>query len=411
MTNIASQRLRTALARSSVLATFCVAIGQTACGSGVIGDFQPCEECRKSATRGPDKDIVRFVLQGNDAIIDTDTISLTVPSGTPLLGLTPVIWHTGASVTPACGEPQDFTETVHYTVIAGDASTKSYAVTVTVETRIDNPYMGHEYWCKGALHLHTTESDGGSTPASMAEAYKSHGFDFLFITDHNILTEENSVSGISVFGGEEVSTTDGHSNALGISTYVEPWQSRQDTIDEVVSQGGLLQANHPTRYGCTKEHLDGLVGLWGIEVRNQPHFQPEDLVLWDGQISQGKRLWGTFSDDAHGTGGVGRGWVMVNSEDSACTLDAVIANLAAGNFYGSEGPNMDIAVIGDSVVVVSDTATKIEWYQQDITLVQSTHDASDTYHLTGEEVFVRVVVTDADEKMAWSQPLFLTDAP
>ena len=44
-------------------------------------------------------------------------------------------------------------------------------------------------WYKGNTHTHTTMSDGDSTPGLVARWYRNNGYDFLFLTDHNIRTE------------------------------------------------------------------------------------------------------------------------------------------------------------------------------------------------------------------------------
>ena len=62
------------------------------------------------------------------------TISLTVPYGTDVTNLTPTIVHTGDSISPASGVPQNFTSPVTYTVTAVNSTTQDYTVTVTVET-------------------------------------------------------------------------------------------------------------------------------------------------------------------------------------------------------------------------------------------------------------------------------------
>ena len=49
-----------------------------------------------------------------------------------MTALTPSIMHTGASVMPANGLSQDFTNPVAYTVTAADNSTKIYLVTISV---------------------------------------------------------------------------------------------------------------------------------------------------------------------------------------------------------------------------------------------------------------------------------------
>src|SRR6185295_7950019 len=60
------------------------------------------------------------------------SISLTVPFGTDLTSLTPTVAITGASVSPASGATQDFSDPVVYTVTAADLTTKAYTVTVSV---------------------------------------------------------------------------------------------------------------------------------------------------------------------------------------------------------------------------------------------------------------------------------------
>jgi hypothetical protein len=80
------------------------------------------------------KAITAFSIGGAAGTIDegAKTITLTAPSGTVLNNLTPAITHTGAGISPALGEAQDFTHPVIYTVTAEDGSTAVYRVTVTV---------------------------------------------------------------------------------------------------------------------------------------------------------------------------------------------------------------------------------------------------------------------------------------
>ncbi|MFZ2959071.1 MAG: hypothetical protein WA705_19460 [Candidatus Ozemobacteraceae bacterium] len=60
------------------------------------------------------------------------TVALTVPFGTNVTALTPIIKHTGASVSPNSGVAQDFSTPATYTVTAADTTTQEYVVTVTV---------------------------------------------------------------------------------------------------------------------------------------------------------------------------------------------------------------------------------------------------------------------------------------
>jgi hypothetical protein len=44
-------------------------------------------------------------------------------------------------------------------------------------------------WFRGNTHTHTLNSDGDSPPDSVARWYRDHGYAFLFITDHETLTD------------------------------------------------------------------------------------------------------------------------------------------------------------------------------------------------------------------------------
>ncbi len=70
------------------------------------------------------------------------TISLTVPFGTNITALAPTIaLSTGASVSPASGAAQDFTNPVVYTVTAENSSTQEYTVRVVIADKIRNPVI------------------------------------------------------------------------------------------------------------------------------------------------------------------------------------------------------------------------------------------------------------------------------
>jgi len=82
------------------------------------------------------KDITSFNFAGLTpnvtGVISGTDITLNVPYGTDVIALVPTIVITGASVNPASGVAQDFTNPVTYTVTATDASTQDYIVTVTI---------------------------------------------------------------------------------------------------------------------------------------------------------------------------------------------------------------------------------------------------------------------------------------
>src|SRR5687768_15195483 len=68
-------------------------------------------------------------------------------------------------------------------------------------------------WFKGNTHAHTLESDGDSTPEEVTRWYKDHGYHFLVLTDHNVLTTVDGLNAkfaapghFIVIKGEEVTS-------------------------------------------------------------------------------------------------------------------------------------------------------------------------------------------------------------
>src|SRR5262245_54304712 len=88
-------------------------------------------------------------------------------------------------------------------------------------------------WYKGNTHTHTLNSDGDSSPDDVTKWYRQHGYQFLVLTDHNVLTSVealNALHGLDdhflVIRGEEVTDRFGtkpiHVNGFEVSRLVEP---------------------------------------------------------------------------------------------------------------------------------------------------------------------------------------------
>jgi hypothetical protein len=99
------------------------------------------------------KTIVSFAFPFGIGVVGDGTISVTVPHGTDVTGLTPLIAYNGASISPASGVPADFTSPQTYTVIAVDGSTKDYVVTVNVAAAVVSSAMsiGTNFWYHTSL--------------------------------------------------------------------------------------------------------------------------------------------------------------------------------------------------------------------------------------------------------------------
>jgi predicted extracellular nuclease len=90
-----------------------------------------------ATTQSSANDIVTFEIPGQiSATIDANaaTVDVLMPFGTDVTSLTPNITvSAAATISPASGVAQDFTNPVTYTVTAQDGSTKDWTVTVTVQ--------------------------------------------------------------------------------------------------------------------------------------------------------------------------------------------------------------------------------------------------------------------------------------
>lgn len=113
--------------------------------------------------------ITAFSINGIAGAVNntTNTITITMPRGTDVTKLTPVIATNGVkSLTPGSGETVNFTNSVTYTATMEDGSTKTYTVTVYVEkgTLADQfwdkltDFVNQVPWWEYAKHQQSTSS-------------------------------------------------------------------------------------------------------------------------------------------------------------------------------------------------------------------------------------------------------------
>jgi hypothetical protein len=165
-------------------------------------------------------------------------------------------------------------------------------------------------WLRGDLHCHTVHSDGAETPAALIAEATRLGLDFLAITDHNTDSHHPEVvadpGALLRLRAEEITTYYGHSNAWGLSGWVD-FRSRTGTemrrsFDEVHRQGGLVSVNHP--FGGTSPWELGdetAAAADTIEVWNGPWSADERCAIdwWAGLLAAGARPTAVGGSDCH----------------------------------------------------------------------------------------------------------------
>jgi hypothetical protein len=279
--------------------------------------------------------------------------------------------------------------------------------------KIINPWKAKANSYIGDLHSHTTNSDGKDTPQALVHAYKNAGYDFLAITDHGVVTTipEDKKEGLVIINGAELYAKEGHINQLNVRACDRYYLSTAQVYKDTCKLGGYVQIDHPTiatsddSEKFTKNELDHInCDFTFMEFIG-------DFSLYDHVLSNdGRVVWLTMNHDTHNAAEALkiRQYNVVNADTH--TADDIMANLAAGNFYLSNGATIgDISVSGDRITLCTPDNSTIEWYGKDGSLLRkSLHVMQDSYSPTGNEKYVRMKVTrDGDLAFAYSQPLFI----
>ncbi len=247
---------------------------------------------------------------------------------------------------------------------------------------------------KGNMHTHSYWSDGNTYPEEVAKWYRDHGYQFLAITDHNLLQKgiRYRVSGKDSVRLKELSElctgfdkegeflllpaeeiTDAaekrpvHIGAFNLSEAVKPTggatvpeclNSSVKAIRQALANSGnpeWIIVNHPNfGWGLTADDL-AKCGARFFEIFNgHPSVRnygdsahPSTETMWDQankwRIDHSEPLLlGVANDDAHqydkyeiGKANPGRGWTMVRAGE--LTPAALYESLAKGDFYASTG--------------------------------------------------------------------------
>lgn len=266
---------------------------------------------------------------------------------------------------------------------------------------------------KVQLHDHSTTSDGAMTPAAVATAYKAAGFDAMVLSDHNGITANPEIEGISFIPGYENDVTNGHMGCVNVAATVAS-NVAQDVIDDVTGQGGIAVINHPTLTPnlWTDENIAALTGLNLLEIYNNKVLvlggNPNGEAIWDAwNALPGKRFFGVASDDSHAAGEINKAWIVVNATSSSPA--DIVASLAAGNFYATLGPNVSVTYSGGVMTATTSASSTIEFIGAGGTVLQTNINSSiASYTVQGGDVYVRVRITrNNDALKAWSQPIWM----
>ncbi len=156
-------------------------------------------------------------------------------------------------------------------------------------------------WLTGDLHVHTLASDGLLTVSDLAQRARSHGLDFLAITDHNQPVSAQAlprVPGLTLIPAVEWTHYQGHANFLGLDQpYDQPFftntpQQAQALFASARQRGALITLNHPFEPGMGFEFDWQTLPFDCLEVWNGPMRASNlhALAFWQTLLQQGLKI-------------------------------------------------------------------------------------------------------------------------
>ena len=190
-------------------------------------------------------------------------------------------------------------------------------------------------WRRGDFHAHTAHSDGSCDvagarvpcPATRTfDAARDTELDFVAITDHNTITQLSDIANKQaqypktlLIPGTEVTTFNGHMNAVGLSQFVdfqlgsERLPQLAKLFDEADAQGAFISVNHPSLpsgevcMGCgwTVKGTDWS-RVVAIEVVNGSTLRTSGaegglsgIAFWEKLLKEGHRITAIGGSDNH----------------------------------------------------------------------------------------------------------------
>jgi hypothetical protein len=235
-------------------------------------------------------------------------------------------------------------------------------------------------WLKGDLHTHTIASDGVHTLDELAIKAKTHGLDFIAVTDHNQFTSSEQLPknlGITLIPGVEWTHFNGHANFIGVD---KPYDNAYVTGAEdeaklkfgtARTRGALITVNHPFDPSCSFLFDIHSLPCDCMEIWNGPMRESnlKAVGFWHELLCSGRKIPAVGGSDYHRDTPfifLGGPTTCVFAESNG--KSDILAALRAGHSFitfAPDGPLCELtagdAIIGESVNFgeVNEVACKI----------------------------------------------------
>ena len=296
---------------------------------------------------------------------------------------------------------------------------------------------------KGNVHTHTTLSDGGSSPEQTIAWYRSHGYQFLALTDHNKLSRPARYAslqepGFVLISGEEITMTGRgrqvHVNALCTKTRIPGGNfgsaaaALSNGIVAVRQQGGVALVNHPNfDWALSAADVSDARDASLLEIASgHPYVHsagdanhPSHEALWDMALASGADFMGVGVDDEHHIdvssdppATPGRAWIATFGEVTESS--AICSAMADGQLYASTGIELRRVAVRDREYEVDPVEPRasvvfIGMGGRELARHSMLSDGPAVYVLRGDEGYVRARVELPDGKRAWTPAVRLAN--
>ncbi|MDD5482496.1 MAG: CehA/McbA family metallohydrolase [Kiritimatiellae bacterium] len=277
-------------------------------------------------------------------------------------------------------------------------------------------------WLKGNIHTHTVHSDGKCTPGELALEYGRHGYDFVFLTDHDKYTAPKTQTRkpLLIPATELAVNFRGYCHHFVCLGVKKEWQSASfrspgQLLARAGREGVFVVQAHPYWCGIPSHKcvFKGNLTCAGVEVYNtvcdRLNAKGYSAVHWDDLLDAGRRLLGFAVDDAHNITHIAGGWIMVKTP--ARTPAAILAAIRRGNFYSSQGPEIkSIRVRGREIKIICSPVMRINFIANRargcsiFATIPSLKEA--VWTVPAENTYARIELVDWNGKTAWSNPVY-----
>jgi len=291
---------------------------------------------------------------------------------------------------------------------------------------------------KGALHCHTTRSDGKVELDEVVRVHAANGYDFMAITDHRLYNHKNFAPDVKMLivpgaecdsnifgdGGGHcfhsvcIGPSEADGNGYGQDHKFENGKSSdqyayQLLLDEYHANKNMTIYCHPEWSRTPARAFEKLRGNFAMEIWNSGCAldceMDNNAAYWDELLMQGIKIFGVATDDGHDAYQHCNGWVMVNAKPE---LNDILSALARGSFYSSCGPEIyDFYIEDKKAHVECSPCETISFIYGRIPnrVARGKQGTITRAELAVDDDFkyLRASVRDAGGRRAWTNPIFI----